>query len=158
MKFYHGSKNELDLNECLFKNRDGYTEYEEVVSIENAFEAFKPEHMISRKDALYVVRDLDSIDYVGAYDDYIYEVDLDEYEKSDLSWYTEVSLEMGDFFDIKELSAKAIVCIKNYWSGEPSQNPVWEYRTESFTPIEIIENNCSQENNHSQKSKLKSKI
>lgn len=141
MKFYHGTKTELNIGDYLEKDRDGYTEYDEALSIERAFEVFKPENMISRKEALYVVGNTDDIDNVGAYDDFVYEVFVDDCEKSDLSWYTELQLEMGDYYELDELTPKAILIIKNYWNGIPSDNPVWEYRTYGFSVNKLIENN-----------------
>ena len=77
-----------------------------------------------------MVSDPMDLDNVGAYTDNIYSVkSLGKPEKSDLSWYTKTNMEMGDFFELSELTDKAKEYIMNYWSGKASENPVWEYRS-----------------------------
>lgn len=131
--FYHGSKNNLEINTILISQENkGYTSYEECLSIENAFEHFRPKNKISRKIAIYLVDNPEIIEKVGGYDDYIYEIDpMGDVQKSDLYWYNEVAKEMGDFFDIEELTDKAKKCIENYWNSVESPDKNIEYRVES---------------------------
>lgn len=130
MTLYHGSIKEIGVGSILEKQEESYMDYEEVQSIENAFEYFRPKDKISRKVAVFAVEEPSDLVNVGAYTNYIYSVEgFDEYEKSDLSWYNKVSKEMGDFFEIEDLTNKAKRYIRNYWSGKSSSKPVWEYRS-----------------------------
>lgn len=141
--FYHGSKNLIENQEKLTPQEDSYTNYEECISIENAFEFYRPENKISRQKCVYLVEDPNMIDNVGGYIDYIYLVNPENNytEKSDLSWYTMASMEMGDFFELEELTEKSIAYIVNYWNSTPSENPCWEYRASQATIINLIEDN-----------------
>ncbi len=145
--FFHGSKNNLEIGETLISQVDtGYTSYEECISIENAFEYFRPEDKISRKTAIYLVDNPNIIEKVGGYDDYIYEIDpIGNIQKSDLYWYNEVAKEMGDFFEIEELTEKAKKYIENYWNSVESLEKNIEYRVESA----VIKNefNLKEKNN-----------
>ena len=123
--FFHGSKNNLEIGETLISQEDtGYTSYEECISIENAFEYFRPEDKISRKTAIYLVDDPNIIEKVGGYDDYIYEIDpIGNIQKSDLYWYNEVAKEMGDFFEIEEINnLENLKVYVNKKSGEFNKN------------------------------------
>jgi hypothetical protein len=130
MKYYHGSIDELPIGLMLKNQKDGYTSDEVVKDLESLFDKYKPKDKISRKEAVYLADNPDDIDNLGGYTDFIYEVNpLDEPEKSDLSWYSKVGSEMGDFFDIdEELSENVKEMLDNYWNGVASENPVWEYR------------------------------
>jgi hypothetical protein len=132
MIYYHGSKREIEDNTYIHSLKStGYTSYKEVVELEELFEKYKPVDKISRTSAVYLVDNLDDIDNVGAYDDYIYEMEpvCNLVEKSDLHWYTAVSMEVGDYAIEKDNpSPKVLLMIKNYWNGTPSDNPVFEYR------------------------------
>ncbi len=131
--FYHGSKNNLEIGDVLISQEDeGYTSYEECISIENAFEYFRPQNKISRKTAIYLVDNPEIIEKLGGYDDFIYEIEpIGNAEKSDLYWYNAVAKEMGDFFEINELTDKAKKYIKNYWNSVESLEKNIEYRVEN---------------------------
>lgn len=139
--FYHGSKNDLPIDTVLESTEDdGYTSYEECISIENAFEYYKPFDKISRKTAIYLVDNPECIEKVGGYEDYIYKVEPEgNVEKSDLYWYNMVSKEMGDFFEVEEITKQAQKYIENYWLGVESNNPTIEYRINKGVVTEEIE-------------------
>lgn len=146
MKYYHGSLNKIKNGEELIsKESEGYTSCLEALEVEDLFEKHRPENKISRKTAVYLAENIKDIDNLGGYDDYVYEVEPKSgiAEKSDLSWYSDVSLFVGEV-NIKEsdITPEVFLMIKNYWNGTPSDNPVFEYRcTSSKIICDIDEKN-----------------
>lgn len=134
IKYYHGSKLELQIGLVLTSSEDrGYTSDEVVRDLECLFERFKPKNKTSRKLAVYMVDNPNDIDYLGGYNDYVYQVvPCSKPDKSDLTWYSKVNREVGDFFDPSEkFPMNVIDMINNYWQGIPSENPLWEYRVKT---------------------------
>lgn len=137
--FYHGSNALLPINEKIKKEVKGYTNASSVSELEAFMEKHKPINCISRLDCLYVSRDIDLIDCSGGYTDIIYKVELNNYEESDLAWYTEVEelLELGDRKGAK-------IAALNYWKGVVYRKKEYsciEIRTKCFEIKEIVELN-----------------
>lgn len=135
---YHGSRTYLPIN-FQIKPQNEYTSNKESSELENLFESTKPDHLLSRKDSVFLCDNPDLIDPAGGYTDVIYEVETDNCEKSDLAWYTEaqIYLEKGAL----ELAKK---CSEKYWSGEPFYDDnmsCYEYRSKSATVKSILELN-----------------
>lgn len=142
MKYYHGSINKIKIGEDLISKRDeGYTSYPEVEKLESLFERYKPKDKISRNIAVYLTNDIDDIDNLGGYDDYIYEVEPQGIiERSDLSWYSKVGgMIEDDQFDENRITPEMLIMIKSYWSGVPSDNHLFEYRCKSAKIVNVIE-------------------
>lgn len=139
MKYYHGSINYLKKNKILKINKEiGYVYQDENKYIEELFEKYRPKNKISRYKSIFLVDNLDDIDNVGANDDYIYEIEVNKRpDKSDLNWYTMVSIELDNNVNKKNI----LIYIKNYWDGIESKNPVFEYRTDYAKIKKIVENN-----------------
>lgn len=139
-KFYHGSIKNIK-NETILSNdniEEKYTDSINVKSIEELFEKYKPKDKISRKTAIFLADNIYDIDNLGGYTDFIYEVETtDIVEKSDLSWYTKVSI-LLDEEPIKNKKIKQY--INNYWNGSPSENPCYEYRCKKVKIINEIDN------------------
>lgn len=136
MIFYHGSYNELKINTLLKSNSQSYSNQNS--NIEDFFEQNRPDYLISRKNAVYLADNVDDIDNLGGYNDFVYEVELtsSNIEKSDLNWYTMAfeELEENNGF----INNKIKKYIEYYWNGVSSDRPCWEYRVEeAFVKREI---------------------
>lgn len=160
---YHGSRKKFDIGFILLP-QDEYTSNEVSKDLEELFESVRPDHCIPRKEAVYLSDNVDLIDASGGYTDIIYKVDVDDYEKSDLAWYTEAQtcLENGSL----KLAKK---CALKYWSGEDyydNKKSCIEYRANSaivnsIVEINVIENELEKvtlNNIDSDKSKLEKLI
>jgi hypothetical protein len=134
--FYHGSSEELDLETILTPQEDGYVQTIEDPN-EDILEDMRPSDKISRHEAVFMVDDIDLIDAVGGYIDYVYSVEPEgKVEKSDLAWVTE--MDMVDDMDTKREYAM------NYWNGIPFHDDkmsAFEYRTTKAEVISLEEEN-----------------
>ena len=120
--YYHGSIKPLNIGTILVPNLLGYTRQKEVSNIEKLFNENKPEHiLIDRFNCVFLTDNIDDIDNLGGFTDFIFEVD-NIIEKSDLSWYTKafLQLEEGNIEGAKESAL-------NYWNGIILEG-VFEYR------------------------------
>jgi hypothetical protein len=125
--YFHGSNTGLPLHTALYPNAGGYTQAPEVAELEALFEMVRPNHIqISRTDCVYLCDNVEDIDNVGGFTDYIYEADIADgfVEKSDVSWYTKAASQF-DEGDIEGAEESA----RNYWSGACLEG-VYEYRTD----------------------------
>jgi hypothetical protein len=142
--FYHGSYKKFNDNFILLPQSDGYANLPSEKEIEKLFEKHKPKDKISRKNCVFLVTDINLIDYAGGFTDYIYKVEpIGKVEKSDLSWYTEA---FGVLYSDEEDSNKFTIeeCINNYWNSVPfiySSKSCFEYRCNSAKIITTINNN-----------------
>lgn len=131
---YHGSSKKFPIGFELLPQTDGYVHSEDTKYEEELIEKYRPSDKLSRKKSVFLVDDKDYIEDAGGYDDFIYEVSYDSIpEKSDLAWYTEMSM-TDDESLIKEYA-------ENYWSGiqfSDSDNSLFEYRVPSAKIIKII--------------------
>ena len=136
--FFHGSDYPLKQNDIL-SPVNKYTSSSNVQEIEALFEYLRPENIkYPRINCVFLVNDIDNIDNVGAFDDYIFTIDTKgvEPEKSDLAWYTQASIDLdnGDLEKAKE-------SIKKYWNGDVYHNAnqsVFEYRIDQCLIIDVF--------------------
>ena len=86
-----------------------------------------------------MVADPDDIDLAGGATDYMLTVvPLGPVQKHDINWGSEISMLVGDGYDIK--SPEIMDAAKNYWNGVPHYNEsVWEYLTTSAKVIKVEE-------------------
>jgi len=134
-KLYHGSRQKFPIGFILQPQAEGYVHEE--LETEQIIEQYRPSNKISRFDSVFLVDDPSNIDYAGGYDDYIYVVEpIGQVDKSNLSWYTDVSVYLdASHEEQKEWSL-------NYWNGIPYEkraNSLWEYRTKAAEIIDIID-------------------
>ena len=131
---YHGSMSEFPIGFELLPQEDGYVHDEGSKIDEDFLEKFRPSDKLSRFKSVYLIDDIDLIEDAGGYEDFIYEVSYDYIsEKSDLAWYSEMS--MAEDMDRKE------ECAKNYWSGiifEELDYSLFEYRVPSAKIIRTL--------------------
>lgn len=130
--FYHGTKKIFPIGFILLPQLDGYVHQE--IEIENILEKYRPENKISRFNSVFLVDNPDNVDFAGGYEDYIYKVQpIGQIDKSDLSWYSDVS--------IYNTEKENQIYATNYWNQIPyknSDNSLWEYRCKSAKIIELI--------------------
>lgn len=138
MIFYHGSYSELPIKTLLQINPDSYSNKNNL--IEDIFEVNRPDYLISRKKSIYLSDNIEDIDNLGGYNDFIYEVELvdSNIEKSDLNWYTMAFQELEESNGV--INSKIEKYIKNYWNGVSSDSPCWEYRVEKASIKREIKN------------------
>ena len=135
LSLYHGSKQSFPIDFILQPQKTGYV-YEEL-EIENIVEKYRPPSKISRFESVFMVDNPNLIDSAGGYEDNIYTVEpIGQVDKSDLSWYTELSI----YDDFNENQQRELSL--NYWNGIQYKNPansLWEYRARQAKIIKIIE-------------------
>jgi hypothetical protein len=127
MDLYHGSN--FSFPTKVIKPFNDYTSQDSVKELEALFESVRPHQCIfSRLNCVFLASREEHIDYLGGYTDYIYLVVVNNYEQSDLAWYSQADreLEEGDIAEAKKSALK-------YWLGEPFDIPehsLFEYRTD----------------------------
>lgn len=124
--FFHGSMNQLAIGLFLCPQSDGYVQTTESQDLEELMESCRPDELVSRQDAVYFTSDIELIEPLGGYSDYIYEVEpIGKYSKHDLAWYSE-----ADRCLMNDDKLGAMAAAKSYWSGEPYfdlSNSAYEY-------------------------------
>lgn len=89
-------------------------------------------------------RDIDSIERVGGYADYVYEVNpLTVVFKYDVTWWGMIFDHVYDYIDATDEERERIVgevrpFIESYWRGSASTNPVWEYLAERVQVVGLV--------------------
>lgn len=133
--FFHGSANPLSNGLKLVPQTDGYVKFADN-ELEQFFELHRPENKISRSKAVFLSDDIDLIDCLGGYTDYIYSVLIDSTpSKHDLHWYT-----LAYAYLQEGLTEKATECAFNYWHSieAESQLSCCEYlTTHAFINYEV---------------------
>jgi hypothetical protein len=138
-KYYHGSFTKLPVGTILrpspeYEQNWGKTNFYKIL------EKYRPANMISHKNAVFMVADLEDVDLAGGADAFIYEVKpLGTVQQHDINWSSEIDLLMdSDEIDENALKKAAM----HYWRGDPHYNEsVYEYLTTSAVIIALIEEN-----------------
>lgn len=113
--YFHGSIKPLFVGNVLKPQKDGYVQNKWDEPLEKVFESVRPEHCLSRNEAVFLSLSEDDIDALGGFTDYIFTVTVDsEVFQHDLAWYSK-----ADEFIQKDDYDSAIECAKSYWNGEP---------------------------------------
>ncbi|MFA5314220.1 MAG: hypothetical protein WC375_13040 [Methanomassiliicoccales archaeon] len=125
---------EFPNNTLLTPQPYGYVSQER--DIEDIVELYRPSNKINRAESVFMVDNPDLIDFAGGYEDYVYQVmPIGQVDKSDLSWYSEVSI----YLDATE--EEQAEWSRNYWNSVPYKNPsnsLWEYRARSAKIVKMI--------------------
>lgn len=107
---------------------------------EEAFETGRPEDMISRREAVFLIDspDPDLASRSGGRNEIMLQVmvDADEVERSDVHWWALVYDEVMQDEDADQKLIDDMVA--SYWNGLPSKKPVWEYRVRSATVYKVL--------------------
>lgn len=135
LRLYHGSMKEFPNGFVLFSQNDGYVSHLRDIEVE--FDKYRPRHILSRFNSMFMVDNPELIDSAGGHDDYIYLVEpIGPVFKSDLAWYTEFDA----FWYEGGQDIPAEVIASNYWNGVPyinSEHSLWEYRAQSAKIIRM---------------------
>lgn len=132
--FFHGSHEELEVGTIL---RGRGSDYESDWSRTNfyaALERYRPEGMLSHKDAVFMCDNADDIDAAGGGTEWLFHVrPLGRVERHDMNWGSAISGAIDDGADDAEIERLA----HGYWAGLPYEGgeTVWEYLT---PPAEIV--------------------
>ena len=126
--FYHGSMEYLPVGTILTP-RDNYEEMWGNTAFYAALEYYRPEHMLSHKESVFMCIDEDDVDLAGGGTEWLFKVKpLGKIEKHDLNWGSEVSMFIDEGYDIKSKEVKQASL--NYWNGIPHTGEnVWEFLT-----------------------------
>jgi len=131
--YYHGSNKPMPIGTILRPQPQFYTGD----PVEDILEKFRPPNKLSRKNSIFLVDKPEDIAEASGNSDYVYIVEpTPPLEKSDVSWWSEVQLKLGDN-DLAGAQAAAV----NYWNGVPYPDKdlsVFEYRCPSAKLIQEV--------------------
>lgn len=124
--YYHGSMEELPVGTILTP-RDNYESNWSNTDFYNILEHYKPEGMLSHRQAVFMVSEEDDIDLAGGGTDWFFIVEpIGKIEKHDLNWSSEISMLMSEGYEVDSDAVEEAAA--NYWNGVPHTNEsVWEY-------------------------------
>lgn len=135
MVFYHGSHDNLPIGTVLTPRLDQYETDWGHTDFYYILEKYRPRHMLSHKESVFMVANEDDIDLAGGATDYMFTLKpLGPIQKHDLNWSSEISALIDNGHD--ENSPEIKNAANNYWNGISHHDEnVWEYLT---TKAEII--------------------
>lgn len=144
-KLYHGSRGEIPIGELLSSDSIEHDD-EESQAVEEILEYFRPEGVLPRAGCVFMVdkNDIDYIEKIGGYADYIYEVEPQgQVFKYDVSWWADIYSYAFDWVDGSEEEHEEILrecksLADNYWGGKQSSNPKWEYITNTAVVVGYV--------------------
>lgn len=126
--FYHGSYDPLPVGTIMTGRGQDYENDWQNTDFYSILEKYRPENMISHRDAVFMCDNDDDLDAVGGATDYVLTlVALDKVERHDINWSSAISMALDQNMSDEEIAEFA----RKYWSGEPSDDPLWEYLTRS---------------------------
>lgn len=146
MNLFHLGPKGMEVGMILEPQDHSYSKCIEAKGMEDLLEDFRPKDKISRKEAVFFVRDVEKAYRMGADSDeeiYVACVDAEDAmaQRSDFNWLSCMDIGCHSKADLlagltsaerREIEQAAI----GYWSGEPmpGKTPSWEFRAE---PVEI---------------------
>ena len=141
--FYHGSNRKLPIGTILTPQPQGYTRSYDSKREEAIMEKYRPADKLSRHESVFMVTNPAEVDPAGGNLAYIYRVEpIGPVERSDLSWYSDLSV----YTNWKPREKRLIA--SNYWNGVPypdTKHSLWEYRCRQAKIIELFEDNSDTE-------------
>jgi hypothetical protein len=130
--YYHGSMDYLPIGTVLtprddYESRWGGTDFYHIL------EMYRPQGMISHKEAVFMVGKDEDLDLAGGGTEYVFKVIPNgRVERHDLNWGSEISMLVSDGYSSDSSEIK--LAANNYWNGVPHRDEsVWEYLTTSAT-------------------------
>ena len=122
---YHGSRHQFSIGFILRPQPDGYVHGVKgdaldagIRRIERLFERYRPPHMISRFEAVFLAPSVLAIAYGGGNDTHVYEVEpIGVCEESCLWWYDNAERYLLDGNRLPSRSAREWA--ENYWHNVP---------------------------------------
>lgn len=129
MRLLHGSYRDFPAGFRFHGGREGYEEeWSFGLPYYAALEANRPEDMIAHKDAVFACEKLSDIDRAGGASSgwcLLLEADDDLVTRHDQKWAWEITSLLAH--GASEDDELVIRMANHYWSGEASDDPVWEY-------------------------------
>ena len=137
VKYYHGSHTELEIGKSITA-RSNYEEDWGKTDFYKILEFYRPKHMISHNEGVFMCDNDEDVDLAGGSIDFIYEVKpIGFVEKHDLNWSSEISCLVSEGYPIDSLEIKKAA--ENYWKGIPhTDENVWEYISREFIVKELV--------------------
>jgi hypothetical protein len=132
--FYHSSANELDVGTILTGRGSDYDRDWGYVPFFEVLERYRPANKLSHRDAVFMVGNEDDLDSAGGSTEYVFTLKaLGSVSKHDMNWSSRIASMVDDGLDYDDTRIKQAA--EKYWSGEPTDDPLWEYLT---TKAEIL--------------------
>lgn len=140
MKFYHGSRKELNIGATLRARSSIYEHGWGGSDFYKAIESARPKEQLAHKDSVFMTDNIDDLGIAGDCD-FCYRVEpIGNFVRNDMSWSREISFlieEDGEALDSTSVRRAA----QGYWSGKPlfEGEAIWEYRAESFRVVSLVD-------------------
>ena len=124
--YYHGSHDELPVGTVLAP-RDTYEANWSNTDFYHPLEKYRPVDKLSHAQSVFMCDNPDDVDLAGGATDWLFTVvPQGPIQRHDLNWGSEISMLIGDGYDIDSPEVKAAA--QNYWAGVPHPDEsVWEY-------------------------------
>lgn len=137
--YYHGSMDHLPVGTVLKSRGADYEQDWAHTDFYSALEKYRPSHILSHSQAVFMVADPDDVDLAGGGTEWLFTVKpLGPVSKHDVNWSSEISMLTGDGHDVD--SPEVQKAAENYWAGVPHPNEsVWEYLTPSAEILKVEE-------------------
>lgn len=145
--FYHGSKKEFPAGFILKPQPDGYVHgmYGDEADVqirktEKILERYRPKHMISRFESVFLVATKAAIEHAGGNATHVYKVEpIGVCERACLWWYSEIenNIVSGNSIPPDTIKTWAL----NYWNAVPppdSKPATYEYRCREAKITQIL--------------------
>jgi hypothetical protein len=140
--FYHVSRRQFDTGTRLTPSGKPYLG----PKIEAALEQRRPAEMLSRTEAVYLAPNYHNFRLYGQLSGYVYRVQPEgKVEGHDVHWIGELQRSAGkrdmtfpptEYMDWTERTLDYLCA--NYWWGEPSDRPVWEYLAPAAVIVKVL--------------------
>lgn len=139
MTYYHGSMDNLPVGTILKPRGDDYERDWAHTDFYSALDKYRPSHMLSHSQAVFMVADPDDVDLAGGGTSWLFTVKpLGPVSKHDVNWSSEISMLTDDGHDVD--SPEVQKAAENYWAGVPHPNEnVWEYLTPAAEILKVEE-------------------
>jgi len=130
----HGSDMKHKNGEMLLSRGDAYEKEWEKTPFYRALKHHAPIGAREHKDSVFMTDNVNDLDNAGALSGYTYIVKPEgEVSRHDMAWSTKISELIDDGIGLR--NEKIRVLSEKYWSGIPSESPVWEYTANSFVIV-----------------------
>lgn len=136
MTYYHGSHIKLPPGFILTGRGSDYEISWSNTDFYQILEKYRPEDKIAHKEAVFMCGNDDDIDCAGGGTEWVFTLRADgPVEKHDINWTSSISCALSENAEEKDIRELAY----NYWSGVPSEDPLWEHLTRQATIISCEE-------------------
>jgi hypothetical protein len=130
-RHWHGSFVDLPVGTVLIP-QPGYEQRWTDLLAAKVLEDLRPSGCRAHRDSVFTCVDQQDVDNCGGHTEWLFEVEpIGPTERHDLTWTTRIEIRLSsgrapDDPEIVQLAAR-------YWSGAPTEEPVWEHLSGSAT-------------------------